>query len=64
MPDSKTFEASLNELENIIAKLENGDVNLNECVELYKKGIELSALCSKMLDEAKQQVKMVSQSDT
>lgn len=61
MSDSKSFEENLSELQSIIEKLESGDANLGECVELYKRGVEVTAICSKMLDEAKQQVKIISE---
>lgn len=47
------FEKSLAELENIVQKLEKGDLSLEESLSLYKQGAELSLNCQKQLDEAK-----------
>lgn len=46
------FEKTLSELENINLKLE-GDTKLDEAIELFKKGIELSKICIKELKEQK-----------
>ena len=41
----KTFEENLKELEAIVLKLESGETGLDEALELYEKGIKLSAIC-------------------
>ncbi len=64
MPKTKSFEQNLKELEAIIEKLESGDAGLDECINLYQKGIKLSKECSKMLEDAQQQVKIISQDDS
>lgn len=46
------FEKTLSELENINSKLE-GDTKLDEAIELFKKGIELSKACIRELKEQK-----------
>ncbi len=50
--EEKTFEESLNELETIVKKLENGNGNLDESIKEYTKAMELASNCSKKLDEA------------
>ncbi len=52
MSEKITFEEAVAELENIVKTLENGDCTLDSSVELFKKGVELSALCDKKLKEA------------
>ena len=47
-----TFEDALAELENIVARLESGELTLEETLTLYERGQELAAWCNKMLDEA------------
>lgn len=51
-----SFEEALNRLEEITGKLESGEVSLEESVELFEKGIELSKICSKRLNDAKQKI--------
>lgn len=52
-----TFEENLSALSDITKKLEEGTLTLEESVELYQKGISLSAECSKQLENAKLQIK-------
>lgn len=49
---TKTFEASLQELEEIVLKLEQGDVPLEEALDAFKKGMELSKQCQDTLTTA------------
>lgn len=56
---AKTFEQSISELEEIVAKLETGDVTLDESLELFEQGIKLSKSCQKMLDTAEKKVSVL-----
>lgn len=47
------FEDYLKELGEIVEMLEKGNLTLDESIEKYKRGLELSSLCKKMLDDAK-----------
>lgn len=47
------FEDYLKELSEIVEELESGKLSLEESIEKYKRGLELSNLCKKKLDEAK-----------
>ncbi len=53
------FEESMKNLKEVVLKLESEDVSLDEAIELYKKGIELSKECKDKLDCAKELVKSV-----
>ena len=59
----KTFEQSITELEKIVERLENGDVTLDESLELFEKGIKLSKSCQKMLDSAEKKVSVLMAKD-
>ena len=61
MPRKKrlTFEESLNRLEELVELLENGDISLEDSLNYYKEGIELSSFCSKQLEEAENQIIML-----
>jgi len=50
------FETALSKLEEIVEKLGNGKVNLEEMVDLYEQGISLKEHCSKKLTDAKMKV--------
>lgn len=47
-----TFEQALVKLEEVVKKLENKDISLDEAVKLYNEGLELSKLCYKQLNES------------
>lgn len=51
-----TFEQQLQRLEEIVASLEKGDVQLAESLSLFEEGTKLITACSKQLDQAEQQV--------
>ena len=46
------FEENLNRLEEIVKKMENGDLSLEDSLKAFEEGIKLSRLCAKKLDEA------------
>lgn len=51
-----TFEQQLGRLEEIVAALEKGDVQLADSLSLFEEGTKLIAACSRQLDQAEQQV--------
>lgn len=53
------FENNINELEEIVLKLETGDASLDECISLFEKGARLTDECTKMIDEAEQKIKIL-----
>lgn len=48
-----SFEELLSELDMAVTKLESKDLSLEEAIETYKKGLELSNECKKKLENAK-----------
>lgn len=58
-PSNKTFEESMNRLEQIVRAMERGDVALEESLKLFQEGTELVRSCQKLLDEAQLQVKKI-----
>lgn len=50
--NNKSFEESLEELENIVKSLENGDVPLDDAINKFNDGMKLAASCNKILEEA------------
>lgn len=53
MEEKLSFEENMAELNKIVTELEKGDISLERAVELYGKGVKLSAVCKKQLSEAK-----------
>ena len=56
-----TFEQAIEELENIINRLEKGDVPLDETIKLYEKGSELKDFCEKKLESAEVKVQKINE---
>ena len=48
-----SFEAALKELEDIVARLEQGRAPLEESIDLYKRGEELKKRCDELLQDRK-----------
>jgi exodeoxyribonuclease VII small subunit len=55
----KTFEEALLRLEEIIRKLDNGELNLEESLKLFEEGIALARHCNAKLDEAQGKVEIL-----
>ena len=56
MAVKKTFEDKMLRLEEIAAKLEQGDTQLSDSLSLFEEGTKLISECRKELDKAEQQV--------
>ena len=55
----KLFETSLSELEEIVARLEDGDLPLEESLGLFEKGIKLSRECRERLSNAERRIEIL-----
>ncbi|WP_080845220.1 exodeoxyribonuclease VII small subunit [Cytobacillus gottheilii] len=51
-----SFEEAMEQLEEIVDQLEEGDVPLEEAIDIYKKGMELSKLCHDKLKNVESQI--------
>lgn len=56
---AEKFEESISKLEDIVKKLEGGDVTLDESLSLFEQGIKLSKSCQRMLDNAEKKVSVL-----
>ena len=59
----KSFEESLQELEQIVQKLERGDISLEDSIANFQQGIELSRYCAAKLDEAEKKISILLQDE-
>ena len=57
--ENKTFEQSMQRLEQIVRAMERGEVALEESLKLFQEGTALVRSCSKLLDDAQLQVQKV-----
>ena len=55
----KKFENAISELEEIVEKLEDSELPLDDALKLFERGIKLSQLCSSKLDSAEQKVEQL-----
>ncbi|QTJ34715.1 exodeoxyribonuclease VII small subunit [Dolosigranulum pigrum] len=59
----KTFDQSLQELEAIVETLEQGDVPLEEVLEQFQQGIQLSQRLKTQLNDAEKFLKKIVDAD-
>lgn len=60
-PTIKDFEAALAELEQIVKRLEDGDLPLEDSLQLYERGVHLSRFCHARLEEAERRVEILNE---
>lgn len=58
-PDKMSFEDSLEELEQIVERLERGEILLDDAISAYERGARLRQQCQKRLDEARLKVEQI-----
>ena len=54
-----SFEKALAELEKIVARMESGQLSLEDALATHKRGLELARFCQGRLEAAQQQVKVL-----
>lgn len=53
------FEQSMEELESLVVAMESGELSLEQSMERFERGIQLTRACQKSLSDAEQRVKML-----
>ncbi len=56
---TENYEKKLEELKEIVAKLEDGSASLDEMILLYERGTTLVKECEKILEEAEMKVSVL-----
>lgn len=59
MADTPDFERSLSELESLVERLERGDLPLEEALQTFERGVELTRHCQTSLKAAQQKVEIL-----
>ncbi|AVW93493.1 exodeoxyribonuclease VII small subunit [Celeribacter baekdonensis] len=54
-----SFESAMAELDQVVGKLEHGDVALEDSIKLYERGAALKAHCETKLKEAEEKVEKI-----
>ena len=60
-PTIKDFEAALTELDAIVKKLEEGDIPLEQSLQLFERGVQLSRFCHARLEEAERRIEILNE---
>jgi exodeoxyribonuclease VII small subunit len=58
-PSELSFENALAELERVVARMEGGNLSLEQALAAHKRGLELARLCQQRLEAAQQQVQVL-----
>ncbi|MCB1587021.1 MAG: exodeoxyribonuclease VII small subunit [Gammaproteobacteria bacterium] len=62
MPKATSFEKSVQELDSIVEKMESGELNLEQSLELFERGVKLTRECRKILDDAEKKIEILLES--
>lgn len=63
MDKQLSFEEALSKLEDIIISMEDGEISLEKSLEYYKEGLMLTRFCSRKLEDAEKEIKIINESD-
>ena len=58
-----SFESNIQKLENIVDKLESGEIGLEESVKLYEEGMKIKKICDEKLKDIEMQIKKIRTED-
>lgn len=57
--DEPGLEQALEELENLVEKMEDGELSLEQALAEFQRGVELTRICRNALKDAEQKVKIL-----
>ncbi len=57
----ESFETNLKKLEDIVKKLEGGEVKLSESIKLFEEGVKLTSSLSKALEDAENKITVLTE---
>jgi exodeoxyribonuclease VII small subunit len=60
-PTIKDFEAAIAELEDIVRKLETGDLSLELSLQHYERGVTLSRYCHACLEDVERRIEVLNE---
>ena len=59
----ESFEDALKRLEEIVQKMESGDLPLEDSLGLFEEGVRLTRVCSQRLDEAEKKIEVLTKDE-
>ena len=57
--DSLSFEQAMDELDQLVRRMEAGELSLDDSIAAYRRGAELARYCQKRLAHAEQEIKQL-----
>jgi exodeoxyribonuclease VII small subunit len=63
MEPGENFEDALKRLEEIVRELENGDIGIEQALNLFEEGTKLSKICAKKLSKIEKRVEILKKGD-
>jgi exodeoxyribonuclease VII small subunit len=60
MKKEQTYEQALREIEDVVKRLEGGNLPLEESLQLYERGVFLTRYCTELLDTAEKRIRILS----
>ena len=60
---NRDFESALKELENLVSKMEDGELSLDDSLKAFERGIELTRSCQSSLEKAELRIQMLTEND-
>ena len=63
MEKEENFETKMESLEEVVAKLEKGDLSLEDSLNEFEKGMKISKDCSKLLEDAEKRITIILEKD-
>ena len=57
--DSLSFEQAIDELDQLVRKMESGELSLDDSIAAYRRGAELARYCQGRLARAEQEIKQL-----
>lgn len=58
-PTNKPFEMALEELEQVVERLESGDLSLEDALSAFEKGVGLVKYCNQKLSEVEKKIELL-----
>ena len=63
MKDKFNFNKGLSQLEEIINKMESGELSLEDSLKFFEEGVKIHRLCHTALTDAEQRISVLSEGD-
>lgn len=57
--EKESFEIAISQLEEVVQKLEKGELSLDDSIDVFQQGMELTKYCNKKLDEAEKKISIL-----